>query len=122
MLEIKVTDSGEVQIFSIAGRLDSTTSAHFEKAVIEGINAGQTHLIFDCSQLDYISSAGLRVILVTVKRLKPANGALVLCGLKNSLVEVFNMAGFTNLFEIVADQITALACFSDIDSSKVHSK
>ncbi|MNL88983.1 putative anti-sigma factor antagonist BtrV [compost metagenome] len=59
-------------------------------------------LVFDLSSLDYISSAGLRVILLAGKRLRASKGKLVLVGLQTMVREVFDMSGFLSLFAITA--------------------
>lgn len=111
MLELNIAESGEIQILSIVGRLDSSSSSKFENVALDLINSGKTKLVFDLSALEYISSAGLRVLLVVVKRVKPADGALVLCGVNAMINEVFDICGFTDLFKIVADQDGAVATF-----------
>ncbi|GAB6041643.1 STAS domain-containing protein [Endothiovibrio diazotrophicus] len=90
------------------GRLDSNTSQAFEKRVMERIEGGDLRLVIDFSQLDYISSAGLRVLLMTAKRLKPAGGALALCGMRDHIREVFELSGFLPILTVVADTEAAL--------------
>lgn len=80
----------------IAGRLDAA-EAPAAQAFLDGI-AGTVTL--DCGGLDYISSAGLGVLLKTQKRLLASNGKLRLAGLKPHLLDVFTYSGFDQLFEI----------------------
>jgi anti-anti-sigma factor len=93
------------------GRLDSHTSAGFEKQVREVLASGTKALLMDFSQLDYMSSAGLRVVLLAAKRLQAGGGKLVICGLKDSIAEVFRISGFLAALNVVADRPTALRAF-----------
>lgn len=94
---------GDITIFKPAGRLDSATSVGLELAVLERLQSGCQRLIFDLSGVDYISSAGLRVILLAGKKLRTAEGKLVLCGLREEVLGVFEMSGFLNLFAFTSD-------------------
>jgi len=89
-------------LFKLNGRLDSNTSPDFEKKIFDAIESGQVSLIIDCGQLDYITSAGLRVLNKTAKRLKREQGAIVLCAMEDYVREVFEIAGFDTFLPIVA--------------------
>ena len=93
MLSIEHGEDGNVVI---AGRLDAA-EASSAQSFLDRI-AGTVTL--DCSGLDYISSAGLGVLLKTQKRLLASNGKLRLAGLKPHLLDVFTYSGFDQLFEI----------------------
>ena len=92
----------------LEGNLDTTTApqvqAHFDE-VIEG---GATTVVADLTAVDFVSSAGLRVMLATAKKLKP-NGDLRLYGLNPSVREVFDVSGFSTIIPIFDDQAGALA-------------
>lgn len=93
MLSIEQGQQGNVVI---SGRLDAA-EASSAQSFLDGV-AGTVTL--DCSGLDYISSAGLGVLLKTQKRLLASNGKLRLAGLKPHLLDVFTYSGFDQLFEI----------------------
>ncbi len=99
---------GDVTIFKPTGRLDSASSVALEHAVLERLQSGGKRLVFDLSGVDYISSAGLRVILLAGKRLQPLEGRMVLCGLREEVRGVFEMSGFLNLFAFTPDLDRAL--------------
>ncbi|MDY0041016.1 MAG: STAS domain-containing protein, partial [Desulforhabdus sp.] len=82
------------------GRLDSNTSDDFEKRLLGLVSAGETSLIIDFKDLDYISSAGLRVLLKTAKELKRKNGQLAFCAVKDYIREIFELSGFVSFFPI----------------------
>jgi anti-sigma B factor antagonist len=87
--------------FKLNGRLDSNTSPDFETKIFEAIESGSTNLIIDCIQLDYITSAGLRVLNKTAKKLKNDDGKIVLCAMEDYVREVFEIAGFDTFLPIV---------------------
>ena len=89
-------NNGEL-IVSIDGRLDTITAPELESFL--GSNyEGTTSLTFDCERLVYISSAGLRVLLTAHKRMK---GAMKLTGVSELVMEVLEMTGFSDIWEIV---------------------
>jgi anti-anti-sigma factor len=94
------------------GRLDSNTSSGFEKAVRELLAGGAQTLLMDFSGLDYMSSAGLRIVLLAAKRMKACGGKLVICGLNESITEVFEISGFLASLNVVSDRPTALQAFA----------
>lgn len=94
----------DVLILRLAGRLDSSSSPELERVLNEKLAAGNLRLVFDFSELVYISSAGLRVILLAGKKLRTSKGKLVLVGLSDMVREVFTMSGFLILFA-VADTV-----------------
>ncbi len=103
-LETQTID--DVVILRPVGHLDSTSSPELEKVLTESLAAGTRRLVFDFSDLDYISSAGLRVVLLAGKRLRPQQGKMVLVGMREIVKEVFAMSGFLTLFA-VADTVEA---------------
>ena len=100
-----------VLIIGLEGRLDAITSKMFEEKALATIDAGETRLVIDLSQLDYCSSAGLRVFLLTSKRLNPAGGKLVLCSLQEPVREVFDIVGFFSILSILDSRDEALRSF-----------
>ncbi len=100
-----------IKTFTPAGRLDSNNSAAFEKEILTALDAGDHHILLDFADLAYISSAGLRVVLLTAKKTKASSGKLVLCNLNDSINEVFLVSGFNAILDIQANKDAALARF-----------
>ena len=96
----KPEDLGGTRLYALSGQLDSRSSPDLEKELLQAIADGQRSLLLDCRELEYISSAGLRVLVMTGKRLAAAGGRLAICGLQPSVQEVLDVAGFTHLFPI----------------------
>lgn len=111
-MEIQTNQEGKVITVSLNGRLDGTTAGKLEAAFGELVENNHRHYIFDFSGLEYISSAGLRVILGAAKKLKVLQGRMVLAGLNENVKEVFEMAGLHTIFEIVPTCHEALEAIS----------
>ena len=77
-MEIVEKRQEKYYLFKLNGRLDSNTSPEFEEKVFNAVDDGNVRLIIDCGQMDYITSAGLRVLNKTAKRLKRDDGGIVL--------------------------------------------
>jgi anti-anti-sigma factor len=90
--------TGGVTTVALTGRLDATSAAALQARLLGLIDAGIHRLIVDLSQLDYISSVGLRVFLIAAKRLSPLGGRMVLCAVRPQVRNVFTIAGFDRLF------------------------
>lgn len=101
-METTESKQGDVATFHLKGRLDSNTSIPFEETVFRSIDAGNRKLVMDFADLDYISSAGLRVILKAAKNLKKSEGDLVLCAMQDYVKEVFEISGFDTFLHIVS--------------------
>jgi anti-anti-sigma factor len=106
-MEIREETRDGVLVMAPMGRLDSNTSGALEQALRDRLD-GHRRLVIDLGAVDYISSAGLRVLLVAAKRLRDGEGALVLCSLAESVRQVFEFAGFLRIFTIAASTEEAL--------------
>ena len=100
-MEITEQEENDICVFRLNGRLDSNTSPDFDRRIFDSIEKGAKHMIVDCENLDYITSAGLRVLNKTAKRLKQSEGAIVLCAMVDYVKEVFEIAGFDTFLPIV---------------------
>lgn len=105
----ELTKNG-VLILKISGRLDAITTPSIEKKVFEHIHNGQTKLIIDFSELDYLSSAGMRMLLSMTKKLKNV-GKLVLCSVNDNVLDVLKMSGFDRVLEMETNEESALRKF-----------
>jgi anti-sigma B factor antagonist len=100
-MEIIEEKQGHLSTFKLQGRLDSNTSQTFEKRLFDAMSDGAKNVIIDFKDLDYISSAGLRVILKATKALKREDGKILLCAMQDYVKEVFEIAGFDSFLPIV---------------------
>lgn len=111
-MDIKETKKDKVTLLAVEGRIDSSTSAALEKKLIALIDTDRVKdVIMDFSAMDYISSAGLRVLLMAAKKAGKLGGKVVLVGLNSNVKEVFDISGFSNIFSIFASQEEAVRSF-----------
>jgi anti-anti-sigma factor len=111
-MDIVETRSPDAVTLALKGRLDGTSSSAFEARMLAHIDAGDHRIIIDMTELDYISSVGMRVFMLAAKRLKPLGGRIVLCALQPSIRQVFDMAGFSAIFAIAETREDAAALFA----------
>ena len=97
-MQINYNKEAEKLTVSPSGRLDTTTAPEFEKALGE-ILAGVSDLVLDMTDVEYVSSAGLRVIL-KVQKVMFNQGKMRLIGVNESVMEVFEITGFSNILKI----------------------
>lgn len=100
-MNIVTMQRDEAIVFSIQGRLDGTHAAEAESAFLKLADEGHTRFVFDFGEMSYISSAGLRVVLVAAKKIRAMQGALVCAGMSEHVTEVFEMSGFLSILETV---------------------
>jgi len=108
-MDILEQERGDALILCPSGRLDGTTAPEFETVLLGRIGDGRTRLVIDFGDLDYISSAGLRILLMAAKRIKQSEGRMVLCAVKAHILEVFEISGFLSIFAIADGRDEALA-------------
>ena len=99
-MEIKNSDQNGTRLIQIIGKLDTNTAQEADKTINQLIDDGNHKLKIDFSELLYISSAGLRIMLSVSKKLKQLSGNLTLCGMNETVKEVFEISGFTMIFNI----------------------
>ena len=107
-MEIKQDKHGDVGVLNLIGRLDANTSGELESVLIPLIDEGKKKIVLDFSSLEYISSAGLRLLLLAAKKLRNNKGEIILCSMKDFIEEIFEISGFTPIFKIVATKEKAL--------------
>ena len=101
-MDLKEEQVGGVTVLQVTGRLDSTTSPALGERLSGILDAGKARLLVDFSQLEYISSAGFRVLLQAAKRADQNAAKLVLCGVSGKVRQLFDLGGFLDLFSITA--------------------
>lgn len=106
-MQISTRTSNDIHIVAFAGSMDSTTSPEAQKA-LDDVVAGAKKVVLDFSALDYISSAGLRVLLGAAKKLKASGGALRIFGVNQSVKEVFDISGFSTILSVYPSEAEAI--------------
>ena len=103
---------GNVLVATLEGSLNSANSAQVEAEILRWLDQGNNQLLIDLGAIDYVSSAGLRVVLVAAKRLKQSAGLLVLCGMQAQPRQTFEISGFLNILNVADTREQAFARFS----------
>jgi len=98
MLDINKTLEGQSLVIKLSGRLDTITAPQLEEEVKADID-GVTELVFDCEALEYISSAGLRVLLSAQKTMND-KGSMVVRNVSDEIQEIFDVTGFSDILTI----------------------
>ena len=98
-MEINILKENETSVVVIEGRVDTVTSPELESAVKPLINMGAS-VVFECEKLEYISSAGLRVVLATHKQLTACAGKFAIRHLNREVKSVFDITGFSKILNI----------------------
>ena len=108
-MKIRKNKEEAALVVEIAGRLDAVSYPILEKEVEELFASDEKNVVMDLKEVDYVSSSGLRILLMGLKKFKGAGRKFVLCSLTQNVKEVFSMAGFNTIFEIHKDSREALA-------------
>ena len=97
-MTIEINRNTEKTIIRLVGRLDTTTAPALDKTINEDI-AGTKNLVLDVKELEYISSAGLRVLLGAQKKMQKI-GSMKVTNVREEVMEVFEMTGFADILVI----------------------
>ena len=111
-MEFQITKEKDGVVVALGGRLDAVTAPDFEQRMRALIEGGDTAFVVDFERLDYISSAGLRALLVIAKALKGKDGRLRFANVKGGVRAVFDMSGFASMFPLDDSVSAALAALS----------
>lgn len=107
--KIESTTIGDVAIWAPEGRVDAASAPDLEQAMMAAIEEGVADVVLDLGRTRYMSSAGLRVVLVVARALQAKEGRFSVCGLNDEVKELFEVSGFSLIVNIVADRDAAVA-------------
>lgn len=111
-MEIRANDVAGITFVYLTGAIKSTTSGEVMDSLVGLIKDGSTKLLLNFKEVDFISSAGLRSILVASKLLQTSNGQMTICNASESVKKVLETSGFTSLVSLYPEESEALAAFS----------
>lgn len=111
-MEITQEKQDSINVLGLQGRLDAATSGSLDEKLTALVDAGEAKVLVDCRELDYISSAGLRVLLAAAKQFKKLEGSIALSTLNPNVKQVFEISGFTSIFPIYATREEAVQALS----------
>ena len=107
LMEIVASKSGTTLVVTMHGRLNAASTEALQEQLLAHVDAGEKAILLDLAGVDYISSAGLRTLLIATKRMQANDGRLAICSLTDNVREVFRMSGFDSIIEVHPDLATA---------------
>lgn len=114
-MEIGEKKAGNVEILYLTGRLDAYAAADVEKKINTVTERTPVYLVVGMEKLEYISSSGLRVLLAALKKARKEQGDVRLTNLQPYVKEVFDIAGFTQLFKIYEKEDDAVSSYTSLE-------
>lgn len=112
MIEFRDYKIAEHKILEVEGRIDGVTSSEMSNKLAEIIASGERIIVMDCGRVNFVSSAGLRVLLVSQQKLAGAGGMMIMYRMNDSIRNIFKMSGFDRVFKIVATESELLSLIS----------
>lgn len=111
-MDLKTESAGGALVLSVGGRLDSQNAQEFEAAARDAIAGAGPAVVLDLAELSYISSAGLRAVLVVAKELRGRGAKFALCALQDPVREVLQLSGFDKIVDVHDTRPAALAALA----------
>ncbi|MFA6703159.1 MAG: STAS domain-containing protein [Dysgonamonadaceae bacterium] len=109
-MHIEIKTESDILIITIEGSIDSKTASEVQQKILEA-SVESNNVIIDLTKVDFVSSAGLRVLLMVYRQIKAKNGKVILVGVSEEITEIMSITGFINFFEIVDTVKNALASY-----------
>lgn len=111
-MELATSSNGAVQVVAVSGSLDALTAPELADALSTQVRNGNSKLVADLTELEYTSSAGLRVLLNSVKEARSQGGDLRLAGVQPNVKKVLDLSGFMSIMKSYPDVDAAVASFA----------
>jgi anti-sigma B factor antagonist len=111
VLEVNFESADNIALVKFSGRIDSMSAGVFGEALCKPLEHGQVNVVADLSDVEYMSSAGLREIVTALKKLKKASGDLRLAGVTARVTEIFEMSGLDTVLKIYHTPNAAIASY-----------
>ena len=108
-MKLRRVDEPSATVLDVVGRLDGSTSEMMHWTLLELIAEAPPRLVIDLGGMEYISSAGLRILLIAAKQVRGTTTKLILCGMRPNVLEVFEISGLVAVFNIVPGRDAAIA-------------
>ena len=110
-MDIEKEQIGDAHVVTAHGRLDGIYSSAFANEVGALITGTHPKILIDFTDIDHVTSAGLRAVLILVKKAKASGGAFALCGVNEQVREILDTSGFDAMFNIYPGRAEGLAAF-----------
>lgn len=110
-METTISEMRRVTLVEVSGRVDSTNAAQLGETLNSQIDAGRHQLVIDLSDVEYMSSAGLREMVAALKKVRNLNGDLRIATPSDRVREVLDLAGLSAIFQIYPTQVEAVGSY-----------
>jgi anti-sigma B factor antagonist len=110
-MKLETQTTGAVSVVHCDGKLDTNTSIEAQEYLDKLIEGGASKILIDLGKVDFVSSAGLRILLASAKRLGGSGGSLRVCSLNETVGEVFEISGFSTILNVFGSEEEALQGF-----------
>lgn len=110
-MELQTTEYKRVTVVDVSGRIDSATATEFDDEIMGLIESGHKNLLLDMSEVEFLSSAGLRTLVSARKALQKSSGGIKLARPSERVEDTLDIAGLDVLFEAISDREAAIASF-----------
>jgi anti-anti-sigma factor len=110
-MEFTVEQRGQAAVVSVVGSVDALTAGEVTSFLGQQLSAGSIRLVLDLTKVDYVSSAGLRTILATLKEARTKGGDLRLAAIQPNVQKVLQMSGFTSILKTFSEVDAAVSSF-----------
>jgi anti-anti-sigma factor len=111
-MDIQKEQVGDVHVVTPEGRLDGIYSSAFANQVGELITGSNPKILIDFTNIDFVTSAGIRAVLLLMKKAKASGGAFALCGVNDQVREVLDISGLADMFSVHPGRTEGIAAFS----------
>ena len=108
-MDLREDKVGGVTVVDVTGRIDNATAPVLADRLMASLRGSQVRVVLDLSRLEYIGSAGFRVLLVAAKHAEQTGSRFVLCGITGRISQVFNVGGFLDLFTVAGNRAEGIA-------------
>ena len=108
-MDLREDKVGAVTVVEVKGRIDNMTASVLGDRLTASLRDAQVRVVLDLTRIEYISSAGIRVLLLAAKHASETGSRLVLCGISGRIGQVFNVGGFVDLFTIAGTREEGIA-------------
>lgn len=110
-INVDVDQVGDVTIVRVKGKIDALTGPDLEALIVKTINGNGKKVLIDLKNVDYVSSAGLKVLLHSIKTVEKKSGRMIICSPQKQVKEVFVISGLDRFFDLVETENESLEKF-----------
>jgi anti-sigma B factor antagonist len=105
---------GQIAVLYPKGHLDAHNVERFEKEIVKFLGSNIVQIVVNCKDLNYISSAGMGIIMGYLDEIRERKGDIKLCSVNDRVYEIFDLVGFTDIYDFVENELVAVKKFKHV--------